>query len=319
MLKAGAPGAAAPPPPPPLLTSWPEVTLRRAGAPVPKPVLLRAAASALPVDQGPAASYLRIVLRGRHLAGPGVALLARLGGTALPVEVVRHGPAPAAALLLASSSSPLAAVAEDGEDDTATSAYASASAAAARKKQQEKKGKEEDGGGEEEEVELEIDLPEDAPRQGLLLIEPRAGFLLGEWLPVSRGGRPAGRARMHAWAVPNPACCADLCDEPSTPAALGRAHGVTRLLAQRCGTNKAHLQQATCPSGPFPHPQPSSSLRARALPIRQWLLLLPRRPVVAADPAGGRAGGGRRGAAAGAGAGRRAQQVRRSSRRSSGR
>ncbi len=179
---------------PPLAASWAGAELRRGGERVAKPELAAAEPPVLLLPPPPACDLdtdvdvdleeeggdadepmtageeeaeaggrvVRLVVRGRQLAGPGVALLARLGGWALPLRVAWRRPVPAAAA---------AASAESGE--------AAAEQAAAEAAEQEEYG-------------VEVALPPGCPTQGLLLLEPRAGALLGGWLPVLLLAGPGG-------------------------------------------------------------------------------------------------------------------------------
>ncbi|GLI68364.1 hypothetical protein VaNZ11_012767 [Volvox africanus] len=191
---------------PPRHACWAGMGIRRGGLRMDKPVLLAAESMVVHLNGADMESCVRVRVYGKHLTSPGVTFLARMAGLALEVKIRRVGAAPVSATTAST------ALATDGTVRTAppqtqqdvrgaTAAAASSaisvlSATGYTSLPPPPSGAPEtctadikplcNTGSEElyDAFDVEVQLPYNAPPQGLLILEPRAGVLLGGWAPV---------------------------------------------------------------------------------------------------------------------------------------
>ncbi|KAG2434136.1 hypothetical protein HXX76_007863 [Chlamydomonas incerta] len=212
------PGAA------PKRASWAGVAMRRGGQRVAKPELLAAEAPVLHMDHlaMDGSRYVRLRVLGRHLDGAGVTVLARMGGLALavtltPVDVNGGGKpfaaaAPPSSVVVTEQEAESCPTGGRHEATAATPTASDATAPVAPPAQREASGISLSaaspspppaagspqpaaaaaaataagpaGAATYSLYDVEIEIPPAAPSQGLLILEPRAGVLLGGWAPV---------------------------------------------------------------------------------------------------------------------------------------
>ncbi|GIL86190.1 hypothetical protein Vretifemale_14587, partial [Volvox reticuliferus] len=191
---------------PPRHASWAGMGIRRGGLRVDKPVLLAAESMVVHLNGADMESCVRVRVYGKHLTSPGVTFLARMAGLALEVKIrpVGTGPVPptiattshdndgtaqtaasqpqpdvmGATAAAPGSSFPVFAATSSASPSPTPPPGATESCTAATKCL--------GNSGSElyDSFDVEVQLPYNAPPQGLLILEPRAGVLLGDWAPV---------------------------------------------------------------------------------------------------------------------------------------
>ncbi|GIL53963.1 hypothetical protein Vafri_9523 [Volvox africanus] len=192
------PGAA------PRHASWAGMGIRRGGLRMDKPVLL--AAESMVAHLNDMESCVRVRVYGKHLASPGVTFLARMAGLALEVKIRPVDATPTSATVATTSHATdvtAQTAAPHTQQDVMGATVAPASSAisvfpvrgyaslpspppgpaeicTADTKPLGHTGSEELYDA----FDVEVQLPYNAPPQGLLILEPRAGVLLGGWAPV---------------------------------------------------------------------------------------------------------------------------------------
>ncbi|KXZ55730.1 hypothetical protein GPECTOR_2g1280 [Gonium pectorale] len=172
---------------PPKYASWGCVGMRRGGVRVAKPELAAVDRPVVHIDSSDLEGVVRTRVYGRHLTDPGVALLARMGGLALPVNIKRVSSEVVGTQEASQDSSQPALAATTPVSRTLTVSSPPTSPVPAMGG---RPGNGSSCSGEERTSEsydaydVEVELPYNATTQGLLVLEPRAGVLLGGWQPV---------------------------------------------------------------------------------------------------------------------------------------
>ncbi|KAG2494947.1 hypothetical protein HYH03_006882 [Edaphochlamys debaryana] len=185
---------------PPRRASWEGVSMRRGGVVAPKPVLGGVETLVVHADPEDMDDVVRLRVYGKHLTEPGVTFLARMGGLALSVTITRVGPVAVAAAAAAPAATPsqsgAAAVAapagavSDSSAPSAPSVSASLVMSPSPSPPPVLDANHLAVASVSEPYDLydvEVELPRTGGplgRQGLLVLEPRAGVLLGPWSAV---------------------------------------------------------------------------------------------------------------------------------------